>query len=95
MYKVKAERYYQLIPEIDQEQFEKLNGDITPIIEQIYGMLWAWIKHLKIVEIIESNLGNKNMSIKNYATEAMWMLKQGEYKQKKIQEKRRAMAEEI
>ncbi|CAI8498689.1 unnamed protein product [Hanseniaspora opuntiae] len=94
MYKVKAERYYQLIPEIDQEQFDKLDGDITPIIEQIYGMLWAWINHLKIVEIIESNLSNKNLSIKNYATEAMWMLKQGEYKQKKIQEKRRSMTEE-
>ncbi|KAL6929267.1 hypothetical protein ACO0SA_002607 [Hanseniaspora valbyensis] len=93
MYKIKAERYYQLIPEIDQEQFDELNGDITPIIEQIYGMLWSWLKHLKIVEIIESNLNAKNLSIKNYATEAIWMLKQGEYKQKQIQEKRRSLKE--
>ncbi|XBW37406.1 hypothetical protein QEN19_002986 [Hanseniaspora menglaensis] len=93
IYKIKAERYYQLIPEIDQEQFDELDGDITPIIEQIYGMLWSWLTHLKIVEIVESNLNAKNMSIKNYATEAMWMLKQGEYKEKKIKEKRTSMKE--
>lgn len=93
MYKIKAERYYQLIPEIDQEQLDDLNGDITPIIEQIYGMLWAWLTNLKIVDIVESNLNSKNLSIKNYATEAIWMLKQGEYKEKQIQEKRRSLKE--
>ncbi|KAL6947405.1 hypothetical protein ACO0QE_002289 [Hanseniaspora vineae] len=77
LYKLGKQKYYQLIPEVDVEQFEALGGSVNSITYHIYKMFWDWIAHLHIVEIIEMSLSSKNLSVKNYATDAIWLYKQG------------------
>lgn len=77
LYKLGKQKYYQLIPEVDVEQFEALGGSVNSITYHIYKMFWDWVNHLHIVEIIELSLSSKNLSVKNYATDAMWLYKQG------------------
>ncbi|AJP38195.1 AVB_G0013430.mRNA.1.CDS.1 [Saccharomyces cerevisiae] len=79
LYKLGQKSYYQLVPEIDAETYKE-DGSISNVMDKIYSMFWDLVKDGKIVESLEIASDEKftrNLSVRNYAIDALWLWKQG------------------
>lgn len=79
LYKLGQKSYYQLVPEIDAETYKE-DGSISNVMDKIYSMFWDLVKDGKIVESLEiasDEKFTKNLSVRNYAIDALWLWKQG------------------
>ncbi|CAI4038374.1 hypothetical protein SMKI_04G7180 [Saccharomyces mikatae IFO 1815] len=79
LYKLGQKSYYQLVPEIDVETYKE-DGNISNVMDKIYSMFWDLIKDGKIIESLEVASNDKctrNLSVRNYAIDALWLWKQG------------------
>lgn len=79
LYKLGQKSYYQLVPEIDSETYKE-DGSISNVMDKIYSMFWDLIKDGKIIESLEIASDEKytrNLSVRNYAIDALWLWKQG------------------
>ncbi|SCV02862.1 LANO_0G00694g1_1 [Lachancea nothofagi CBS 11611] len=79
LYKLGKQSYAQLIPEVDAETYEEMGGT-SAILNHIYGMFWDLCKsHLVIESLTEAADGAKtqNLSVQNYAIDALWLWKEG------------------
>lgn len=82
LYKLGKQSYSnQLVPEVDAETFEKENeSDPKRVMDKIYAMFWDLIIDLKLIEMLElstSEKYSKSLSVRNYATDALWLWRQG------------------
>lgn len=79
LYKLGKQSYYQLVPEIDAETYQE-DGNIENVMNKIYSMFWDMVKDLNIIEWLEFTSIEKNtpnLSVRNYAIDALWLWKQG------------------
>ncbi|CAI4377696.1 BCN_G0013980.mRNA.1.CDS.1 [Saccharomyces cerevisiae] len=79
LYKLGQKSYYQLVPEIDADTYKK-DGSISNVMDKIYSMFWDLIKDGKVIESLEIASDEKftrNLSVRNYAIDALWLWKQG------------------
>ena len=82
LYKLGKQSYSnQLVPEVDAETFEKENeSDPKRVMDKIYAMFWDLIIDLKLIEMLElstSEKFSKSLSVRSYATDALWLWRQG------------------
>lgn len=79
LYKLGKQSYEQLVPEIDSETYKE-DGSIKNVMNKIYAMFWDLIKDLQIIDSLkfgaEESL-TKNLSVRSYATDALWLWQQG------------------
>jgi len=79
LYKLGKQSYYQLIPEIDAATYQE-DGNIENVMNKIYAMFWEMLKELQTIEWLEFTSIEKNtpnLSVRNYAIDALWLWKQG------------------
>lgn len=79
LYKLGQKSYYQLVPEIDADTYKE-DGSISNVMDKIYSMFWDLIKDGKVIESLEIASDEKftrNLSVRNYAIDALWLWKQG------------------
>ena len=79
LYKLGQKTYYQLIPEIDSETYKE-DGSIENVMNKIYSMFWDMLIELgtiKWLEFTSIEKNTKNISVRNYAIDALWLWKQG------------------
>ncbi|EJS42137.1 rba50p [Saccharomyces arboricola H-6] len=79
LYKLGQKSYYQLVPEIDAETYKE-DGSISNVMDKIYSMFWDLVKDGKIIaslEIASDEKFTRNLSVRNYAIDALWLWKQG------------------
>lgn len=79
LYKLGKQSYYQLVPEIDAETYKE-DGSIEKVMNKIYAMFWDLVKEIGIIDWLEYTSIEKNtpnISVRNYAIDALWLWKQG------------------
>lgn len=79
LYKLGKQSYYQLVPEIDYETYEK-DGNVSNVMNNIYAMFWDLIKTEKIIESLQlasDEKFTKNLSVRTYAIDALWLWQKG------------------
>ncbi|CAD6614126.1 XXYS1_4_G0050400.mRNA.1.CDS.1 [Saccharomyces cerevisiae] len=79
LYKLGQKSYYQLVPEIDADTYKE-DGSILNVMDKIYSMFWDLIKDGKVIESLEIASDEKftrNLSVRNYAIDALWLWKRG------------------
>ncbi|SCU95038.1 LAMI_0F00694g1_1 [Lachancea mirantina] len=79
LYKMGKQAYREVVPEVDAETYEELGGT-DAVVDKIYAMFWDLCKSCMLVESIldaADETRTKNISIRNYALEALWLWKQG------------------
>ncbi|SMN21390.1 similar to Saccharomyces cerevisiae YDR527W RBA50 Protein involved in transcription [Maudiozyma saulgeensis] len=79
LYKLGKQSYYQLVPEIDAETYQE-DGNIENVMNKIYAMFWEMLKELQTIQWLEFSSIEKNtpnLSVRNYAIDALWLWKQG------------------
>lgn len=78
LYKLGKQTYYQLVPEVDTETFQELGGTTQKVTDHYYKMIWDLVKDCKVIESLNDNIHNTNMSVKSYAIDALWLWKKGQ-----------------
>lgn len=79
LYKLGKQSYYQLVPEVDAETYKE-EGGTDAIVNRIYAMFWDLCKACMVIESLEEAADEKrtrNISVRNYAIDALWLWKQG------------------
>lgn len=79
LYKLGKQTYYQLIPEIDSQTYKE-DGSIENVMNKIYSMFWDMLKELGTINWLEFTSiekNTRNISVRNYAIDALWLWKQG------------------
>lgn len=79
LYKLGKQSYYQLVPEVDVETYQEEGGS-KQIINKIYYMFWDLVKDCKVVDAMQlaaDESSTTNLSVRNYAIDALWLWKQG------------------
>ncbi|CAI4059564.1 hypothetical protein SKDZ_04G7140 [Saccharomyces kudriavzevii ZP591] len=79
LYKLGQKSYYQLVPEIDAETYKE-DGSISNVMDKIYAMFWDLVKDGKIIQSLEIASDEKftrNLSVRSYSIDALWLWKQG------------------
>lgn len=79
LYKLGQKTYYQLIPEIDSQTYKE-DGSIENVMNKIYSMFWDMLKEMGTIEWLEFTSiekNTRNISVRNYAIDALWLWKQG------------------
>ncbi|AET37284.1 Rba50p Ecym_1026 [Eremothecium cymbalariae DBVPG len=79
LYKLGKQSYYQLVPTVDANTYEE-EGGVDGITSKIYYMFWDLIKSTMIVESLQlaaDEKQTKNLNVRNYAIDALWLWKQG------------------
>ncbi|KAH3899546.1 Rba50p SCDLUD_003823 [Saccharomycodes ludwigii] len=77
LYKLGKQSYYELVPEVDVETFEKLGGTVEGTVTEIYSQFWDLIIMCHIISNLQEASSSKNLSVKNYAIRALWLWKKG------------------
>lgn len=68
---------YNIAPVADTEENPALEQEISLLVTQFESMMWDLIEQLRIVESLTEASQAKNLSVQNYAIEALWLWKQG------------------
>ncbi|CAH01086.1 Rba50p [Kluyveromyces lactis] len=79
LYKLGKQSYAQLVPEVDAETYQEEGGS-KQIINKIYYMFWDVMKDCKVIETLQlaaDESKTANISVRNYAIDALWLWKQG------------------
>ncbi|CAR23809.1 Rba50p [Lachancea thermotolerans CBS 6340] len=79
LYKLGKQSYNQLIPEVDAGTYEEMGG-AEAILNHIYGMFWDLCKVSMVIESLTDAAdenSTKNLSVRNYAIDALWLWKEG------------------
>lgn len=79
LYKLGKQSYYQLVPEIDSETYKE-DGSIQNVMNKIYAMFWDLIKSEEMIltlEVASDEKLTKNLSVRTYAIDALWLWKKG------------------
>ncbi|CCD25776.1 Rba50p NDAI_0F04580 [Naumovozyma dairenensis CBS 421] len=79
LYKLGKQTYYQLIPEVDVETYQE-DGNIDNVMKRIYSMFWDLCKTCNVIESLEiaaNESFTKNLSVRNYAIDALWLWRKG------------------
>lgn len=77
--KLGQQKYYQLVPEIDSETYKE-DGSIQNVMNKIYSMFWDLIKSEDVIltlEVASNEQFTKNLSVRTYAIDALWLWKKG------------------
>ncbi|QLG70098.1 hypothetical protein HG535_0A00380 [Zygotorulaspora mrakii] len=79
LYKLGKQSYYQLVPEVDLETYQR-DGGSKEVINKIYSMFWDLCKVCRISECLNDAADEKktkHISVRNYAVDALWLWKSG------------------
>lgn len=79
LYKLGKQKYYELIPEVDVATYQEEGGS-KPIVDKIYYMFWDLMKDSKVIDSLQlasDASKTSNLSVQNYAVDALWLWKQG------------------
>lgn len=68
---------YNIVPITDSEENLVMDKEVALIMEQFESLMWDLIEQLRIVESLTEASQAKNLSVRNYAIEALWLWKQG------------------
>ncbi|CUS24260.1 LAQU0S15e00540g1_1 [Lachancea quebecensis] len=87
LYKLGKQSYNQLVPEVDAGTYEEMGG-AEAILNHIYGMFWDLCKVSMVIESLTEAAdenSTKNLSVRNYAIDALWLWKEGggDFREKK------------
>ncbi|KAH3686996.1 hypothetical protein WICPIJ_002021 [Wickerhamomyces pijperi] len=87
LYKLgKEHEHYLIQPELIDEEGEVVGAGDEDVNEEgqrkFREMIWDLVKELRIVETIEEFTEDSNLSVRNYAVEALWMWRRGLEKEK-------------
>lgn len=68
---------YNIVPVTDKSENPVMDKEVALLMEQFESMMWDLIDQLRVIDsLIEARLA-KNLSVRNYAIEALWLWKQG------------------
>ncbi|GMM58265.1 hypothetical protein DAKH74_048810 [Maudiozyma humilis] len=79
LYRLGKQTYYQLVPEVDAKTYHE-DGSVKGVMDKIYAMFWDLVKEIGIVKWLEYTAVEKNtrnLSVRNYAIDALWLWRQG------------------
>lgn len=79
LYKLGKQFYCNLVPIVDAETY-KIEGGVNGITEKIYSMFWDLVNAISVLNSLYIAADEKkttNINVRNYATEALWMWRQG------------------
>lgn len=68
---------YNIAPIPDEEDNAVMKKEVESLRDQFEAMMWDLIDQLRIIESITEASQAKNLSVRNYAIEALWLWKQG------------------
>ncbi|SGZ56375.1 CIC11C00000003721 [Sungouiella intermedia] len=68
---------YNIAPIADEEENPVLEKEMALLVTQFEDMMWELIDQLRIIDSLTEATQAKNLSVKNYAIEALWLWKQG------------------
>lgn len=77
--KLGQQKYYQLVPEIDSDTYKE-DGSIQNVMNKIYSMFWDLIISENVIltlEVASNEQFTKNLSVRTYAIDALWLWKKG------------------
>lgn len=77
--KLGQQKYYQLVPEIDSNTYKE-DGSIQNVMNKIYSMFWDLIISENVIltlEVASNEQFTKNLSVRTYAIDALWLWKKG------------------
>lgn len=76
---------YNILPVSEQEGNEEFNQSLHELMDNFESLMWDLIEELRIIETLTEAADEsktKNLSVRNYAIEALWLWKQGGGKKK-------------
>ncbi|QFZ28821.1 putative RNA polymerase II-associated RBA50 [Clavispora lusitaniae] len=71
---------YEIMPIVHEEDNQLLNDEMNSAMRQFESMMWDLIDELRVIESLTEAADEKktrNLSVRNYAIEALWLWKQG------------------
>lgn len=68
---------YKIAPIADDEENPVLEKEVGLLVKQFEEMMWEHIDLLRIIDSLTEASQAKNLSVRNYAIEALWLWKQG------------------
>lgn len=72
---------YNILPVSEDPQDAEFNESIKEVLENFEKMMWDLIEELRIIETLTEaadEAKTKNLSVRNYALEALWLWRQGQ-----------------
>lgn len=68
---------YNIAPIVDDDENPMLEKEMALLVSQFEELMWRHIDLLRIIDSLTEASQAKNLSVRNYAIEALWLWKQG------------------
>lgn len=71
---------YDIMPIVEDETNPVLENEINQVMSQFEGLMWDLVEELRVIESLTEAADEKktrNLSVRNYAIEALWLWRQG------------------
>lgn len=89
---------YEIMPIIEEEANPVMEVEIKQVMGQFEGLMWDLVEELRVIDSLTEAADDKrtkNLSVRNYAIEALWLWKQGGGRPKDEKSEQDLIAEQL